>query len=212
MSKGAREDSGGGRPAAMAVGPPTGDAGGGRDGAIGAESERIVQGLLGGRTDAAETVRRWADGVARHRAWGFETPEDIVQEVFLALLRNLREGRFTAGDLCAYVRRLTKNICISRYRKARVRGVQVTLSTELPAADQDSSPEALESAAAAGRILARLDPRCREIVVLAYFDGLSRGEIARRLGVSETAAKVRLFRCMERARAMRSVRDAGGDR
>jgi DNA-directed RNA polymerase specialized sigma24 family protein len=37
---------------------------------------------------------------------------------------------------------------------------------------------------------------------MAYFYGFSRIEIAGRLGISEGATKVRLFRCVERVRGM----------
>jgi RNA polymerase sigma-70 factor (ECF subfamily) len=176
------------------------------DDEIRAETDRIVTGLMASDPDAVEEVAGWARVVAGHHAWGFETPEDIVQDTLLALIRNVRERRFSGGNLRAYVRRVAKNQCISSYRKARTRGVQVPLNGDAPGVSKTVSPggEDMERSAMAHRILESLDETCRHLITLAYFQGLSRREIAERLGISETAAKVRLFRCIERARAMQA--------
>jgi RNA polymerase sigma-70 factor (ECF subfamily) len=166
------------------------------------ETERLVAGLLDNRSDAIATVTGWIESVARHRAWGFETADDIVQDAILALLRNLRAGKFMDGNLRSYVRRITKNLCVSSYRKMRVRGAQIPISDEIPGGSPGGSRHDAECGSMVRRILEMLDEACREIIVLAYHFGLSRREIADRLGITEGAAKVRLFRCLEKARAM----------
>ena len=165
------------------------------------ETEQIVAGLLEDRREAVATVTRWIESVARHRAWGFESAEDIAQEAILAVLRNLRHGNFTGGDLRRYVRRITKNICVSSYRKGLVRGTQTPIPDEIPAGPAPGDRGESECASMVRRILEKLDEACREIIVQAYLMGMSRREIADRLGVTEGTAKVRLFRCLEKARA-----------
>ncbi len=167
------------------------------------ETDRVIEDFLAGRQEVVAMVAGWAREVARHRAWGFDSPDDIVQATLLGMVGNLRAGRFGGGDLRAYVRRIAKNLCVSSYRRARTRRGEVSLETQeseasvAPAAGLDA-----ERRAALGRILALLDEACRRIIVLAYLHGQSRGEIAQRMGISEGAAKVRLFRCLEKARAL----------
>lgn len=168
------------------------------------EHDSLVSRLLNGEPEAVATVAGWARGVARHRAWGFTTPEDISQETLLALVRGLREGRFVGGDLRAYVRRIAKNISISGYRRARRRRTQLLPNDDVPEPGDVGSAERLEHRTMARRILAGLDEACRQLILLAYYQGYSRREIAEQLGVSEGATKVRLFRCIERARAIQA--------
>ena len=172
--------------------------------------KEIIAAFLDNNPKAIGTVARWARAVAEHFAWGFETPEDIVQTTLLVLVRNFREGRFAGDELRAYVRRVAKNTCISSYRRARTRGVQVPVERESrsapPLANPGMDPERL---ALLGRVLERLDQACRQIISMAYELGLSRKEIAARLGISEGATKVRLFRCLEKARGILQSAEGG---
>lgn len=164
------------------------------------ETDRIVAGFLANRPEVVVQVAGWAKSVVQYRLWAFESPEDIVQETLLALVQNLREERFKGGDLRAYVRRIAKNICISSYRRLRTRGTHLPVCEEISVpSSRDAGPE-IERQAMLQRILERLDEACRQLITLAYAYGIGRKEIAQRLGISETAAKVRLHRCLEKAR------------
>lgn len=173
-----------------------------RDEAASGETERYVKGFLEGQSGAVREVAGWARAVAVHAVWGFEAPEDVVQATLLALVQNLRQGRFKGGNLRAYVRRITKNMCITDYRRVRARGDHVSLDESAhPPADRVSG-EDVERSALLVRILERLNEGCRKIVLLAYVQGFSRKEIGMHLGISEEAARVKLFRCIKNARAM----------
>jgi RNA polymerase sigma factor (sigma-70 family) len=176
---------------------------GGRD-----ASEALPARLVANDPDAIRTVARWIGEITRNRAWGFETPEDISQETLLALVQNIRDQRFAGGDFRAYVRRIAKNIAISSYRRARRRGVTLSLEdvSEPLAARGDGQ---VEAGAAVARLIATLDEACRRLVVMAYLRGRSRREIAANLRISEGAAKVRLFRCLEKIRLRQAQGGAG---
>jgi RNA polymerase sigma-70 factor (ECF subfamily) len=172
------------------------------------ETRRLIADFLADSPAAITTVSGWARAVAVQRAWGFDTPEDIVQSTLLALVRNLRAGRFEGDALRPYVRRIAKNLCVSSYRSRRRHGTEVPLGDGTPG-NGDDGPAAVTPVAGGldaeqrtflDQVLASLDEPCREIILAAYVEGLDRKEIAEQLGISEGAARVRLFRCLERAR------------
>lgn len=167
-----------------------------------------LEDFVSGRPETVRTVALWAKSVARHAAWGFETPEDVVQATLLAVLNNLRDGRFAGGDFRAYVRRIAKNMCITDYRRLKTRGEHVSLDDVPALPDAHSSGERAEQRSMLDRVLERLQEGCRQIILLAYVEGFSRKEIGERLGISEEAARVKLFRCIQNARGML---DASGD-
>lgn len=166
------------------------------------DTDRLIKEFLDGRIDAVKTVAEWARSVAVHRAWGFETPEDVVQATLLALVQNLRDGRFKGGDLRAYVRRIAKNMCITNYRRIKIRGEHVSLDEGSPPPVSSISTGDVERRVMLDQILTRLSEGCRRIIVLAYLKGYSRKEIGKRLGLSEEAARVKLCRCIQNARAL----------
>ena len=159
-------------------------------------------GFQEGRPDAVREVTAWMKSAIAFRVWGFESPGDIVQASLLALLGNLKAGSYAGGDFRAYVRHIAKNICVSASRRARTRGIQVPIDAETPGHEVQAPDTDVESRALLFRILDRLDGSSREILSLAYLEGLSRSEIGERLGISEGTARVRLFRGLTKARAL----------
>ncbi len=165
------------------------------------EAARLAAAFLDNQPEAIATVTGWARSVAEHRAWGFDSPDDIVQSTMLALVQNLQGGRFAGGELRPYVRRIAKNLCISSYRRLRSRGTEIALGGDGgPGLDLASSELDPERLATLREILQRLDRNCRQIISLAYGHGMNRQEIADQLGITVGATRVRLFRCLEKAR------------
>jgi RNA polymerase sigma factor (sigma-70 family) len=168
--------------------------------------EAVVAGFLENGPEAVATVSGWVREVVSHRAWGLDSPDDLVQATLLALVCNFRAGRFAGGDLRAYVRRIAKNLCVSSYRRRRTRGREIPWDVagggeEL--AVPDPRPEAdAERRVRLERVLGSLGEKCRRLIGRAYVEGWSRREIADDLGISEGAARARLFRCLERAREL----------
>lgn len=164
----------------------------------------IAGGFMDGRPEHVRQVASWARQIVEHRVWGFETAEDIVQATLLAVVQNLRDGRFKGGDLRAYVRRIAKNMCISSYRRARSRGDQVSLGSISDPSPARTDEDRIERRIMLERMLERLKEGCRELILRAYVGGFSRKEIGDWLGISEEAARVRLYRCVENARELLS--------
>src|SRR5215470_6493806 len=111
--------------------------------------------LLLARRAAAGRVDAWEEllalyseriyNLALHFAGAAEDAEDLTQEIFLRLYQNLRLYR---GDvpLAAWALRLSRNLCIDHYRRARRERRAVNVSEEvlagLPALGDDPQAEA----------------------------------------------------------------------
>ena len=127
--------------------------------------------------------------------------EDLVQDVFLAVWRNADHFDPSRASFSTWVYRITRNRAtdLIRRRKARVR----TVGGDPPTEPGDPDPSGtlcrgFDVAAA----LTRLSPTHREVLVLAYFEGLSQREISIRTGTPLGTVKSRT------TAAMRALREA----
>jgi RNA polymerase sigma-70 factor (ECF subfamily) len=102
--------------------------------------------------------------------------EDLVQDVFTAVWRNASAFDPARASFATWVYRITRNRAtdLIRRRRARVR----TVSGDSPL-EEDATGELSRSFDLASA-LARLSPVHREVLTLAYFEGLSQSEISRR--------------------------------
>ncbi len=124
--------------------------------------------------------------------------EDVLQTVFLRLLR--RQGEIDLSPSpSSYLHRAAVNAALDLLR-ARSRSKSVAFD-ELPEAPEDAaqpSPDKIqEDREARGHLrqaLARLTPKSAEIFALRFFEDLSNREIARAMGMSQTAVGVTIFR------------------
>ena len=177
-------------------------------GSFDGDMEAIAKGFIEGRPEYVAQVVSWARSIAEHRAWGFDSADDIVQATLLAVVQNMRNGRFKGGDLRAYVRRIAKNMCISSYRRTRSRGAHVSLGAVTDSSSFRDCGGGVERRIMLEQMLDRLEQGCRELILRAYIKGFSRKEIGAWLGISEQAARVRLYRCVENARQLLTARTA----
>ncbi len=125
--------------------------------------------------------------------------EDLVQDVFTAVWRSAGSFDPARASFATWVYRITRNRAtdLIRRRKARVRTVEGDPLFE-PGEEDPSGGLSRSFDVAAS--LSRLSPVHREVLVLAYFEGLSQSEISRRtdtpLGTvkSRTTAALRALR------------------
>ena len=133
------------------------------------------------------------------------TPEDaadVVAETFTVAWRRLDD--VPRGDdelLWLYV--TARWVIANLDRGARRRSHLVErLGRELPrAVAVPGANAANEDAMVAARVLAELDDRDRDVLLLSAWEGLSSAQLAVVLGCSPTAARIRLSRARARLRA-----------
>ena len=135
-----------------------------------------------------------------------EDAQDVTQEVYLRVLKGLPRFRADA-QFTTWLHRITANTAVThRTRRAKHRHEQLEAEHSMIDGRVESDPAAradgndlrrrLESA------LADLPPRLRAVVVLRDVYDLPHEAIAAELGISETAAKVRLHRARRKLREL----------
>lgn len=180
------------------------------------ELDPLVDAARNGDTEAFdELVRRTYGDVFKLavRLTGNETDaNDVVQDTYVRAFRGLRRFRGDA-QFSTWLYRIASN-CASSFtaRRARQRCDNLAEAEEVPETDPDHDPtlqaEASTLRQTLERALEQLPHRLRAVVVLKHLEDLSHREIAERLGISESATKVRLHRARN---TLRRLLPAGED-
>lgn len=122
-----------------------------------------------------------------------EDAEDIVQEVSLKYIRNIRDGKlFDTEEYEKYwLIRVTVNMCCNEICSARRRKTlpfKDCLYTELNIDSKNTLHEALD----------KLDNKYKEVFILHHIEDMKISEISKALKISECNVKTRLKRAREK--------------
>jgi RNA polymerase sigma-70 factor (ECF subfamily) len=133
--------------------------------------------------------------------------EDILQEVFLRVWERAYLFEQSRGSVSVWMMGIARNTCIDQLRRMQARpqaADQSAASDALPFEETLADPgndvptlaAADERAALVRQALRALSPEQQQVIVLSYFKGLTRREIARRLqwpeGTVHTRARLAL--------------------
>ena len=135
-----------------------------------------------------------------------EDAGDVVQDAYVRAYRAIRRFR---GDssFSTWMYRITSN-CASTHLSRRTRQRTEELSDDVPIVDlrPEQDPSLRAEAAVLrhhiDRAIRALPERLRQVVVLRDLHDLSHSEIADELGITTSAAKVRLHRARQRLRTV----------
>ena len=126
--------------------------------------------------------------------------EEVVQDVFVYLFRNLHRYDEGRGSFRAWLRVALVSRC--RNKRRRLQLPQVSLEAletdgQAPAGPQSEGDpagmaEMRGTRRAVWEALQRVSPGARDALVLRYYEGLSYAEIAAALGCSNDAARARV--------------------
>lgn len=170
----------------------------------------LIRGAQRGESDAFETLvnryQRRAYRVARNMVPADEDAQDLVQEAFLRVFRNLERFNFQ-HEFQTWLFRIVTNLCIDHLRKRRP-----TVSTaqlgKAAGSDEDAElslpdpsnelpsdrMEGEETAVAVRDCIASLAPHFQSVLVLRELEGLPCTEIARIVGATHVTVRWRLHR------------------
>lgn len=167
--------------------------------------EQIVERAQAGDAEAfGEIVRRWERRIYA-LAFGMlgreEDARDATQETFIAAFRNLRGFRGEA-KVSSWLHRIAVNQCITRQRRAKVRG-ETALEDEFEADGASYFAPAQESPVRAAesrqrtemvrRAINALPPELRQVILMKEFEELTFQEIAEALDLPLSTVKSRLY-------------------
>ena len=130
--------------------------------------------------------------------------DDVYQTVLLSVWNGAAGWKLAKGRVSTWVGTIARNRAIDHVRKvSRAAAMRERLSTENsvlapvsfgPTADDDV--ERLEACRATRRALRELAPEQRQVLELAYLEGLTQVEVAERAGLPLGTAKARIRRGM----------------
>jgi RNA polymerase sigma-70 factor (ECF subfamily) len=179
---------------------------------VGTSDEQIVRRALAGDAEAfGEIVLRWERRIFA-LSYGIlgreEDARDATQETFIAAFRNLSGFRGDA-KVSSWLHRIAVNQCITRQRRAKVRGETSLEAQEETGGAQlastlearpDELTEGRERTEAVRRAVNSLPPELRSVVVMKEFEDLTFQEIADALGVPLSTVKSRLYTALRQLR------------
>lgn len=135
--------------------------------------------------------------------------EDLTQDVFLKVYRNLKSFDCTKASFGVWLTALTRNLLVDNYRRTRLERASDSLDTPL-AGDEDGPTRAerlpdrqigqekhvagAELRARVQHALAHLSPELREAVVLRDLEDMDYKEIAEVLSIPQGTVKSRISR------------------
>jgi RNA polymerase sigma-70 factor (ECF subfamily) len=137
---------------------------------------------------------------------GPDDAEDVLQRTFLDVWRGA--GRFRSGErFSAWLFTIAHRRAVDTLRSRKHAVVDVDAMRDLMGEDGRETLQRYADAADVQAALQRLPEQEREVLLLAYFAGLSQTEIAQRLDIPLGTVKTRASRGTRR---LRGLVDGGG--
>ncbi len=182
-----------------------------------ATDAEILNRFLAGDDQAVYLVQGWVDGVVHLGRWRFEDSAAVSQEIVMRLVKTVRSGNYQQrSTFKTFVFAVAKYTCVDIYRRERLRSrIEMEGQATVPAGRIDIEPqrslEERESLAVLKYVVQRLPDECRRLWKWVYAEGLTAAEIGSRLGASAGTIRVRVHRCLEKARAYAAEHPAGSE-
>jgi len=186
--------------------------------AVRMDESELIRSAQRGDQEAFEQLVRLHDQNVLRLAFNLlrsaEDAQDIYQEAFLRVHKNLHSFRFDCS-FHTWLYRIVTNLCLDALRKRRVRREESTVvetsegvvnrmdTVEEERAHGDPQRQLLSNQLGEKirEVLSSLTPRERTVFEMRHYQGLRLKTIGEILGTSEEAAKNCLFRATQKMRA-----------
>jgi len=174
------------------------------------KTEDVFAAFRSGDPGAVAEVRDWVRQVVGHPAWRLTDAESVVQDVLLKILDIARADRFEhRSSFRTFATSVARHTCIDAYRKERWRErMEVRSAADADETSTSGNPEAHHSMRERRELLSyvyqKLPEECRRLWRWVYGQGLAARQVAEQLGISEENVRVRVHRCLQKARGLAS--------
>jgi len=173
-----------------------------------ADERRLVEAAQRDPSQFAELYERHFDRVYAyvvHRVRRRDTAEDVTSEVFHKALANLGRYEWRGAPFGAWLLRIAANAIVDRAKKS---AREIVDSSQVPETSADPDVALVDEWAAVFRLVDRLPPDQRTVVVARYIEEKSIREVAAQLNRSEGAIKQLQMRALQTLRARMEGCDA----
>lgn len=172
--------------------------------------EKVGGGCQDSFSDLHGRYRKTLHGIASAILCDPSGADDIVQDSFVSIWDSAGKFDPALGNATAWMIRITRNTALDALRrnKTRLRYMDTVSESVFPVGHQPSPCAALmasERAGGVGQVLNSLSFGQRQVLLLAYYDGLSQTEIADKLEEPVGTVKSRIRRAIRQMRCMVGV-------
>ncbi len=170
-----------------------------------------INGFLTGDSNQFRLIKTKITQYVYHQRFGSDVDRDeVVSEIIEILFENLSKNRFQ-GDSLSALNVYIYNIIRFRINRVFRRRSRLTYDDE-PANREisgGSSPEHLAAAKdLAGKVMALIGEKCRELLRLKYQEQWSDEEISERLKKSKNATSTAISRCLKKAQGLEILQES----
>lgn len=160
---------------------------------------RIQSGDAGAEEALVLQYQRAVIAIARIRTHDATAAFDIAQDVFMAVLKAIREGSIREPEhLSAFIQGTTRNL-VNNYLRTRTRRAESALDdVEEPRIDPIPNLESSERWSLVRNEVAKFSRMDQQILLMSLVDGLSLAVIAQRLEISHDVARARKSRMVRK--------------
>lgn len=165
----------------------------------------VEQIRLGDEKAAEELIQRYYAPILRYckrQCFNQEKAEDLTQETFLKLFKNLsgyREKKPGGSTFKAYLYTIANHVCIDESRKRK----ECSLENEEEIQDECDKLQQIEDQSEIDYLFNVLSQEQKEAVILRFGQELSFGEIAKVMGCSMRTAQSRVRNALKMMRKER---------
>ena len=161
--------------------------------------ERIAGGDRAAEGRVAELFAPAVQAMARARARGAVDAQDVCQDVLLAVITALRQGRLRDSErLGPFVAGVARNVINSYLRQRQSRSTEPLSEAASPVADLRDEMARRERDQTLRTALSEVSASDRQILLLTLVEGLKPGEVATKLSLDAQVVRARKSRALRR--------------